>query len=584
MSRSKVPKLVSLLYVHNPFYLISACLFVFGLKLLFRTGDSSVLFHQGSVAYIEPWGLLGSLAGITALMAVTAILIVRFGRVWEDARSLILVVLLMLLAISVSSDELINLLSDNDNSLGHLVTMFGLGASFAIVIGELLIRGLRIQLNAAYRLPLYSFLILFFTWPALLLPEVTSLQMSQTRWLIAAFPLISGLLTLMLIPAIRKGSVAVAGNGTPWSWPLFPWTPFVFIALAVCFRSYSLTMSFDPLTNSGHYWDTTFGLYQLVPFVLAVLVVLLEIGTVEKLTKLQHGVMLVAPGLLVVANPWLVPWSRLPGYSTFTYAVVDELASPVFLTMAGLSLFYVWAWWKGVRHAEAGVFGMVLLATVIGPGAFGHRTWEINNQSMNWWPLLALAAVQIVVGIRRRHSFRTFVGILIATFVISRTMAQFDHLRAGPGFAMVHLFLVSALITGVFFRDDFAKFLRDMGPPLVSATMLVGLMLLNQADSAVADLFQYGIAMTILPFVLAWLLNNREYFTFALIHSGVGLLATISMGIYALFTTSMPPGVKPVILAVTSFAVAVFISVLKSGLSRRIRMCWLTKYRRRIAS
>ena len=70
MSRSQSRGLLSLIYVHNPFYLISACLFVYGLKLLFRAGNTSVLFERGSVAYMEPWGLMSSFAGITLLMTV----------------------------------------------------------------------------------------------------------------------------------------------------------------------------------------------------------------------------------------------------------------------------------------------------------------------------------------------------------------------------------------------------------------------------------------------------------------------------------------------------------------------------------
>ena len=89
MPRSQVPCLVRVLYTHNPFYLISACLFAYGLKLMFRVGDSSVLFNQGSVAYMQPWNLMASLAAVTILMAVTAVLIVRLGKVWEDARLLL---------------------------------------------------------------------------------------------------------------------------------------------------------------------------------------------------------------------------------------------------------------------------------------------------------------------------------------------------------------------------------------------------------------------------------------------------------------------------------------------------------------
>lgn len=580
MSRSKVPKLVSLLYVHNPFYLISACLFVYGLKLLFRAGDSAVLFQRGSVEYIEPWGLLGSLGGITVLMTITAILIVRFGKVWEDARSLVLIVLLMLLAIAISSDELVNILSDRDNSRRHLGMMFGLGSSFAIIIGELLIRGLPIQLSAGYRLPLYGFLVLFFAWPATLLPELTSLSSAQTRWLIAAFPLLSGLLAIALIPAIRTGSAAVANNGTPWGWPLFPWTPFVFIALAVCFRSYSLTMSFDPLTSAGHYWDTMFGLYQLVPFLLAILVVLLEISIVEQLPKLQRCVMLTAPALLVLAYPWLVPWGRLSGYTTFTYTVVNELASPVFLTMIGLALLYGWAWWKGVKHAEAGVFGMAMLATVIGPRAFGQRIWELNAQQINWLPVLGLAAIQIVSGIRQQKSFRCFTGLLILTFVSFKTMGQYGDLENWQGFTALHLLLIATLTVGSFFRDQFAEFLREVGPPSLSLTALIGVVLLNRGGAGWPLVIAYGVLMTILPLALSWLLNDRGYLTFAVIHCGAASIGLTGLGIYTFARTSMPAGVKPVILAATSFAVAVFISLLKSGLSRRLRMCWLTKQRR----
>jgi len=81
MSQCRVPWLVRLLYTHNPFYLISACLFTYGLKLLFRVGDSAVLFQQGTVGYMQPVGLMGSLLAVTLLMATTAVLIVRLGHV-----------------------------------------------------------------------------------------------------------------------------------------------------------------------------------------------------------------------------------------------------------------------------------------------------------------------------------------------------------------------------------------------------------------------------------------------------------------------------------------------------------------------
>ena len=100
--------------------------------------------------------------------------------------------------------------------------------------------------------------------------------------------------------------------------PCFRGTPFVFIALAVLFRSYSLTMSFDPLTASGPYWDTTFGLYQLVPFLLAIPCCPARNRSGRKqTTHSSREVMFIAPTLLVIAYPWLVPWSRLPANAAF---------------------------------------------------------------------------------------------------------------------------------------------------------------------------------------------------------------------------------------------------------------------------
>ncbi len=81
MSALPVPKILRAIYVHNPFYLISACLFVYGLQAVFRPGEVHFFFERHSVAYIDPWWLMASLCGVTLLMAVTAYLVVRIGKV-----------------------------------------------------------------------------------------------------------------------------------------------------------------------------------------------------------------------------------------------------------------------------------------------------------------------------------------------------------------------------------------------------------------------------------------------------------------------------------------------------------------------
>jgi hypothetical protein len=122
MSAWRIPRIAKFLYNHKPFCLISACLFVYGLQAVFRPGEVDLLFNRFEVAYIDPWFLMLGLCRVTLLMGVTAYLIVRFGKVWDDARSLVLVLLLMFLAIFVSFDEIVTLASWDNDSVRDVVS------------------------------------------------------------------------------------------------------------------------------------------------------------------------------------------------------------------------------------------------------------------------------------------------------------------------------------------------------------------------------------------------------------------------------------------------------------------------------
>ena len=81
-------------YSKNPLYVVSALLVLWGLWISFDT--SAPWFTSGA--------LMIGLAFYTLLLAGTAVLLIRAGQVWEDVRTLLLLVVLMLLAISVSFD------------------------------------------------------------------------------------------------------------------------------------------------------------------------------------------------------------------------------------------------------------------------------------------------------------------------------------------------------------------------------------------------------------------------------------------------------------------------------------------------
>src|SRR5262245_18790796 len=133
----------------NPFYVISAALFLFGLRVSFGT-------HARE---IDSWALMGGLAGYTLVLAVAALVLVRYGRVWNDVRTVLLLVVLMFLATSVTFDELLVF----NPQRGQWYCAGGL--VFAVALTELLLRGIRLPFPLLFRLPYHLALALFFLYP-----------------------------------------------------------------------------------------------------------------------------------------------------------------------------------------------------------------------------------------------------------------------------------------------------------------------------------------------------------------------------------------------------------------------------------
>ena len=221
---------------------------------------------------------------------MTAILIIRLGRVWEDARSIVLIILLLFVALSTSFDNMCNVFS---STARYVLT---LGFVFSIMVSELVIRGLRLQLPVLYRGPYYLILVIFFAIPLWISPGMTDQPIQIVRWRIFLFPTLCGLAFLTLIPAIRRKPRAVAKN-SPCCWPWYPWIAFGILGFGVAVRSYVLTLSF----NLEYDLRSDFAGYCLAPLLFALLVLLLEISIAEKAVRLQRGVLFGAPLLLLLS-------------------------------------------------------------------------------------------------------------------------------------------------------------------------------------------------------------------------------------------------------------------------------------------
>jgi len=538
-----VPEVFRLLYIHNPFYLLSAGLILYAFHIAFRPTEGEL---------INPWALMAALSGYTLLLALTAYVIVRFGKVWDDARSLVLVLILMFLAVSVSFDEIVI----TSPTQGYGLLLFGL--VYSIAISEGLLRGLSLRLPALFRGPYYAILALFFIFPLLVSPEITELPPAITDLRIPFFPVAAGATFLGLIPAIRRGGAHAQNAISPWRWPWYPWAAFGFLALGVCLRSYGLSLSFSPELGM----ESIFGLYFLVPFLLALLVLALEIGLVEKIRLLQTAVAALAPGLLLLAIP--VDGGSVP-YREFLTTLVTTAGSPVYFTLIGLLVFYTYGSWRGMRSSEWGIVGTLLAACVI-----GRRTVDISTlRAVEWWPLTVLAAMQLWLGLSRRNTVRCFVAA-VSAITAAAVAFRGTGFVANFGAIPLHLGLFAVLLIGFGFRDRFAMILRRMGAIALPAFGLVAACLPMAASVSTVGRVGYLVLLTAIALACWFCAGDRWYLVAGGTNLAGLLLATLSSLQGAWNRTISSRGFQPLVWGLLCFILAAWISAKKGALWRGI--------------
>ena len=111
-----------------------------GLRISFGPG--------GPASY--SWALAIGLATYTLLLATTACFLIRVGHLWDDLRSLLLLIVMMFLAMSFDDT-----MAADGRSLGYLV-----GFVFGVVVSEAVLRVIQLRLAGWYRAAYYAILAL----------------------------------------------------------------------------------------------------------------------------------------------------------------------------------------------------------------------------------------------------------------------------------------------------------------------------------------------------------------------------------------------------------------------------------------
>ena len=380
--------IVRCLYTNNPFYVISAALVFYGLRVSFN--HAAPALHNGT--------LIALLAGYTLLLAGTAYLLIRLGRVWDDARSLFLLVVMMFLALSVTFDDSLV----RDAASGRWLDIGGL--ALAVGISEWLLRGLGIRLRVWYLLPYYLTLALFFFYPVAVSTLIGDPHSESLQWALFGFSPAAGLVALSLLPAVRRGRDYVNNNGTPWPWPLFPWSLYFVLGFSACLRSYYLCVSLHFASGT----DAIFGLYFLVPLLGAVAVLLLEAGIVSRSQALAKCGLAITPLLVLLAS---MGEHRCRIYTGFLSMFQEELhGTPLFLTLLATVGFYALATVRRVRSAHGLLFVSLLALSFYRPDSV--RLGDTVPPA--WVPVVMAGVLQLATGVWRRQSFRTLAGAALA--------------------------------------------------------------------------------------------------------------------------------------------------------------------------
>lgn len=358
----------------NPFYLLSAACVLHSSCWSLPARDS------GMPPLIVP----SLVAGYTLVLALTTLLVVRRWKVWDDARSMLVMILILCVDLALIGDEWL-IVSPHWGARLHVA-----GFLFTVGITELILRGLQLQLSWLWRGPHYLQMALVFIWPRLVtsIPPDDPLRRGLIHLYFVAIGLSFGLLWL----AARRGPSGVV-MPPGWKWPIHPWAWFIVNSFTGLARGFSMTLSLDPvfklsreaaLNQLQSIADWSF----LTPLLLAWSVVVFEFGhrSQKSLVRLT-GLLLAWAGVL-----FSIPHVPLNGAQSAHMTWLGEQGVDLWSAaiVAGITCF-LWMDWRGSRTASWCVLAG-LLTLGITDGVPGLKVLPVDQWSTAplwfatiWW-------------------------------------------------------------------------------------------------------------------------------------------------------------------------------------------------------
>ncbi|GAA5504855.1 hypothetical protein [Novipirellula caenicola] len=534
---SQLRSLGRFLYTQNPFYLISCFLILYGLQTAtVSAGD----LYQRSLS------LSGGIAAYTVLMAVTCVAVIRICKVWQDARSIFLVVIISLVALSTSLDELAII------QWNTATQILSIGFLFAVLISESVTHATKIRFPFWYRSSYYTMLLIFFAAPIGLGYAVVHRHDELANWGAPLYSVLVAAGLLMLAPTMPKGRRRVRHNGTPWQWPYYPLSAFVILMVLAAIRTHAIWMSFGFRGT-----PVRFEPFLLLPIAFAILVLLAEIDAKRLFPRFAWGTMAAAP-LMLLCGMSHNGMTYLPIQSDLRLAFGS--ASTVAMLM--LVLFYLYLAVRRVAYVEYGVVG-----SIIAMGIFADLPQTAQAHGVQNWMFLALASlISAVVCLRIwRSDIGWFAVAVISSVAIVMAGNTYDETVSGILFACV--FAVASMMTiGAVYQSEFARLVRHLSAAIIVVTVggLVAWYLSGTADRRVL----IGLVAIIIVALIYLPIVRRTGWLYVAAVPAIGLCVLLSWdgykaGVFRQRNVPLQSGL-------TCFAIGLAITTIKTGVHRKL--------------
>ncbi|MDA8744246.1 hypothetical protein N9N28_06420 [Rubripirellula amarantea] len=428
---SERPTLGRFLYTHNPFYLISCFLVIYGLQGWAVRGED---------LWLKSASMAGGLVAYTLLMMVTCIAVVRWGKVWEDARSIFLVVLIGVTALSISYDELCMF------NPGLALAMAVACGLFSIMVCESVMRGCRLRLSRWYRTALYAMLAVFFISPVAFGAALHNRLDDYANSGAIVFSFAMGAAMLFLVPTVRKGQASAGINDAPWRWPWYPLSAFGLLVVLAGIRSHAIWMSFGFRGS-----PVVFEPILLMPMMASCILLLAEAGLGQQREKWVRVALLSTP-LLLLMGLSRQGMTNLPMQSDLQYWVGSGWTLALLVVLA----IYAYLTLRRVRFAEFGIPGVLLFSS-----ATARMPGVLEPLGLEHW-MLAAAAVLVSLSMVLRHRDSDWLWSLWAAMVtMAIAMAGRAYGLDREGYLASSLFAIgSMMVIGACFETSLGQCLR----------------------------------------------------------------------------------------------------------------------------